>query len=519
MHLTEGLRRARDGQGDAVAVVFGEQRWTWSQFGDRVARLASVFRAHGAGAGDRIAMLGHSSHRYLEYYYAALWSGGVICPMNTRHSLPELLYQAEDSAPAVLIVDDAFAHLAEPIRQALPDLKLVLYAGDADAPAGMLSYEDELARAPTCADAERGHDDLACLFYTGGTTGRAKGVMLSHANLLASIRSHMTASGPTPPPASLHAGPLFHLAAGSRVFSTTLTGGRHIVLPAFAPADVLRTIARERVTAATFVPTMLAMVMRHPEFDAHDLSSLELISYGASPMPETLLREAIRRFPNARFAQSYGMTETSPLVARLGPEDHQPDGPTSHRLRSAGRPAPGVEVRIVDAEDRVLPVGEVGEIIARGPNVMLGYWRKPEQSAAAMRGGWMHTGDAGRFDADGYLYVVDRTKDMIISGGENIYSTEVENALLQHPDVAQCAVIAVPHATWGEAVHAVIVPREGADLDADALIAHCRSLIAGYKCPRSIEFRNDGLPLSSVNKVDKAKLREPFWNTQGRQVS
>jgi long-chain acyl-CoA synthetase len=315
----------------------------------------------------------------------------------------------------------------------------------------------------------------------------------------------------------LHAGPLFHLAAGGRALSTTVVGGRHVVLPRFGPAEVLAAVARHRITALTVVPTMLSMILQQPDFGAHDLSSLRAMTYGAAPMPEALLRRAMEALPGVRFMQSYGMTELSPLTTFLAAADHRPEAP-AHRLRSAGRPVPGVEVRVADADDRTLPAGEVGEILVRGPNVMRGYWRRPEQTAQALRGGWMHTGDAGRFDADGYLYVVDRTKDMIISGGENVYSTEVENALAEHPGVVQAAVIGIPDAKWGEAVHAVVVPRPGSDLDAAALIAWCRERIADYKCPRSVDFAAE-LSLSSVNKVDKAALRKPFWAGRERQVN
>jgi long-chain acyl-CoA synthetase len=242
-----------------------------------------------------------------------------------------------------------------------------------------------------------------------------------------------------------------------------------------------------------------------------------LITYGASPMPETLLREAMAKFPKVHFSQVYGMTELSPAATMLRPEDHR-QGPT-HRLRSAGKPVTGVELRVVDSDDHTRPTGEVGEIVVRGPNVMKGYWRQPEQTKQALRNGWMHTGDAGYLDADGYLYVVDRTKDMIVSGGENVYSAEVENAVGQHPAVKQCAVIGVPSDRWGEAVHAVVVLREGQSVDPEEIIGHCRTLIAGYKCPRTVEIRREELPLSAVGKVDKVALRAPHWQGRTRQVN
>ena len=470
MHLTDALRRAADRRCDETALVFGQQRWTWSQFENRVARLASVLRSLGVCNGDRVAMLAGSSHRYIEYYYATLWSGGIIFPLNSRHALPEIQEQVKDAEPTVLIVDESFVAMIDAIKAATPSLRHVLFAGEGDLPAGTTGYEQALASASPCDDAMRGGDDIACLFYTGGTTGRAKGVMLSHANLLASLRASVALAGLDETLVQLHAGPLFHLAAGGRVLTTTNVGGCHVVLPQFTPENVLSIVSCERITALTLVPTMIGMMMQRPDFHSYDLSSLRLITYGASPMPEALLREALAKFPGVRFTQAYGMTELSPLATFLGPEDHRLDGPT-HRLRSAGKPVPGVEVRVADAADQTLPVGEVGEILVRGPNVMKGYWRQPELTENALRGGWMHTGNSGRFDADGYLYVVDRVKDMIISGGENVYSSEVENAIAQHPDVAQCAVIGIPNPKWGEAVHAVVVLRAGGATDAE--IADC----------------------------------------------
>ncbi|QCI63346.1 long-chain-fatty-acid--CoA ligase [Phreatobacter stygius] len=518
MGLTQWLTHGARQHADELALVFGDKRYTRAEFEDRVSRLAAVLRDCGVGTGDRVAMLANSSHRYIEYYYASLWAGGIMVPLNTRLALPEIVEQARDAEPVVLIVDESFSGQAEPLMQAAPSFRHVIFAGDGAAPSGMISYEAALAAAMPMADAGRDGDDVACLFYTGGTTGRAKGVMLSHGNLIANARNTLALTGFDRTLVHLHAGPLFHLAAGGRVFATTIAGGRHVVAPRFTPEDALEIIQRERITTATFVPTMLGMILQMPNFSSYDLSSLTRITYGASPMPEALLREGLERFPGVAFAQSYGMTELSPMATFLPPEEHRLDGDT-RRLRSAGRAVPGVEVRVVDEDDSPLPVGKVGEIVARGPTVMKGYWRQPELTATALRGGWMHTGDAGYFDEDGFLYVVDRTKDMIVSGGENVYSTEVENAICRHPAVAQCAVIGIPDPKWGEAVHAIVVPRAGRELDAASVISHCRELIAAYKCPRSVDVHPEPLPLSSVNKINKAVLRQPFWAGRDRQVN
>lgn len=518
MVLTMGLRRSLALDADAEALVSDDARLTRRELVDRIARLAAVLRNLGMQDGDRVAMLAPNGQRYIEFYFGVLWGGGIVVPVNSRFALAEMIEQVRDSEPVVLIVDASFAGMGEELARQVLSIKAVMEIGK-DASGRFVDYEDALASAKPIPDAMRGEDDIACLFYTGGTTGRSKGVMLSHGNLWSNAMATIAHLGLDDSLVHLHSGPLFHLGAGGRVYGTAVAGGKHVVLLRFAPDQVLTTIAREKVTVATFVPTMLSMLLQLPDLNSYDLSSLRLITYGASPMPEAVLQECLRRLPHVRFAQSYGMTELSPVATMLGPEHHRLDGPPG-RLRSAGRPVYSADVRVADASDNELPRGEIGEIIVRGPIVMKGYWRKPELSAETLRGGWMHTGDSGYFDDDGFLFVVDRIKDMIISGGENVYSIEVENAICSHPDVAQCAVIGIPDPRWGEAVHAIVVPRTGADrLTPEAIIAHCRPLIAGYKCPRSVDIHAEPLPQSSVNKIDKATLRAPFWKDRARQVN
>lgn len=523
MTLTMGLRRSLALDPDAEALVSEGTRLTRREMVERVARLASVLSNLGMQDGDRVCMLAPNGQRYIEFYFGVLWGGGIIVPVNSRFALAEMIEQVRDAEPVVLIVDDTFMDMGEELASSVQSIKALVIAGKADASSRCsgrsISYEDALHTVKPALDALRGEDDIACLFYTGGTTGRSKGVMLSHGNLWANAMATIAHLGFDDSLVHLHSGPLFHLGAGGRVYATAVAGGKHVVISRFTPEHALSTIAREKVTVATFVPTMLTMLLQLPDLHTYDLSSLRLITYGASPMPEPVLRECLRRLPHVRFAQSYGMTELSPVATILGIEHHTLDAPLG-RLRSAGKPVYTAEVRIVDADDRELARGEVGEIIVRGPIVMKGYWRKPELTAQTLRGGWMHTGDSGYFDTDGFLFIVDRMKDMIISGGENVYSIEVENAICSHPDVAQCAVIGVPDPRWGEAVHAIIVPRVGADnLTLEAITTHCRQRIADYKCPRSVVMRGEPLPQSSVNKIDKAALREPFWKDQVRQVN
>ncbi len=518
MNLTAGLRRAASFRSTTTALVAGELRLTHGELLDRVSRLASSLRKLGVGPGDRIAILAVNGNHYVECYFAALWAGGVAVPVNSRFSLAEIIEQVRDAEPTVLICDGIFLENAVQVMEACSSLTALVAASGGQGLPRTHDYEALVAEAAACEDALRSGDDLACIFYTGGTTGKAKGVMLSHRNLWVNAIVTSMSFGFGELTVALHAGPLFHLGAGARVYTTSLMGGQHVVIPRFTPSDVLEAIARHKVTVATFVPTMLGMILQLPDLDRYDLSSLKLITYGASPMPEAVLGECLHRFPGIRFAQSYGMTELSPVATILGPDDHLPSAPR-HRLRSAGRPIVSAEVRIADADDREVKRGEVGEIQVRGPMVMMGYWRQPELTAKALQGGWMHTGDSGYFDDDGYLYVSDRIKDMIITGGENVYSIEVENAVGSHPEVLQCAVIAIPHPKWGEAVHAVVVRRPGSSLSAADITAHCRAVIADYKCPRSIEFRDDPLPLSSANKVNKEALRKPHWDGHVRRVN
>ena len=503
--LTLGLRRAMAQRGGALALVDDVVRLTWADLGDRIARLAGALRNAGLRHGDRVALLAMNGHHSVETYFAALWAGGIVVPFNHRLAEEELAAQFADAAPTMLVVDAALAAMGARLTERQP-AAMTLFVGSGAVPTGMHSYEAAIATAPPSPDAERGGDDVACLFYTGGTTGAAKGVMLTHANLLANSVNFIAGTRVDDTIVHLHCGPLFHVAAGVRLFSVTLLGGRHVMLPRFAAREVLETIARERITLATFVPTMLRALLDEPASEAFDLSSLRTITYGAAPMPEAMLRAVMAWLPDVRFVQSYGMTETSPIITILQARDH--DAAAERRLlRSAGRAALLAEVAVVDPDDQTLPPGERGEIVARGPMVMKGYWNRPDATAQALRGGWMHTGDVGFLDLDGYLYVVDRLKDVIISGGENVYSQEVENAISAHPAVAQCAVFGRPDERWGEAVHAVVVPHAGAALDPDDVRAHCKTLIAGFKCPRTVEIRRAPLPLSGANKVLKTELR------------
>lgn len=499
MYLTQCLHRSTRTSPDRVAAVDARGAMDWRSLNHRVGSFAGALRERGLTPGDRVAMLARNSNDFLVYVLGTFWAGGVINPVNLRWTSGEIGYSLQNCQTRFLIVDPEFAELVPGIREAARDLTHVIETG-----AALDAWID--AAAPIEDTLRRG-DDLAAILYTGGTTGFPKGVMLSHANLAASMLGSLaTQSGPAGN-RYLHTAPLFHIGALSGLFIALFSGSANQFLPAFEPVAVIETLPRDAISELFLVPTMIRMVIDHPRFADCDTASVRRIRYGASSIDDSLLDRAMLAFPNAEFVQAYGMTELSPTATILGPEDHGPEARANGRLRSAGRATPTTEVRIVGPDDVELPRGQIGEIVARGPTVMLGYWQMPEATAEALRGGWMHTGDLGRMDEDGYVTVVDRLKDMIITGGENVYSAEVESALAVHADVGSVAVVALPDEKWGERVHAVIVARPGAVPDTDALVAHCRARLAGYKIPRSFAFV-EALPLSAAGKVLKNVLRD-----------
>ncbi|KAA2255205.1 long-chain-fatty-acid--CoA ligase [Solihabitans fulvus] len=506
MNITQALHRTATQHPDRVATIDGARTRTYAELLDRTARLGSALGTLGAGPGQRVAILGLNSDRFLESMLGVLWAGAALNPVNIRWNAEEIAYSLADSDTALLIVDDAFAALVPGLLRACPSLHTVIHCGDGPTPDGMAGFEALIAAAEPVEAVEPDADELAGVFYTGGTTGFPKGVMLSHTNLFSSAMGGLLTRHAEPMVEDyryLHAMPMFHLAGIGLFLVALIRGGTHVLIPFFNPPQVLRVIAELRINETALAPIMIQLLLDQPDFAEHDLTCLVNVNYGAAPMPESLLRRAIAGLPGVQLTQAYGMTELSPLATLLLPADHH----DAARLRSAGRPCVHADVRVVDEQDAPVPGGTIGEIVCRGPHVMLGYWNRPAETAAVLRNGWMHTGDLGFLDGDGYLHVVDRLKDMIVSGGENVYSAEVENAIATHPAVAGCAVIGVPDDRWGERVHAVVVLREGTSVTEDAIREHARLTIAGYKCPRSVEFV-DSLPLSSTNKVLKTELRD-----------
>lgn len=514
MYITQGLHRHLQQRPDAIAIRSPERSVTYAELGDRVARLAAGLKGLGVASGDRVAMLSFNSQRFIEYYLAVPWADAVVNPINFRWSAAEIVYSLDDSQTSVLIVDDHHKELGARILAQAKTVRHLIYAGDGPTPPGMLGFDALIAESEPVEDVRRGGDALLGIFYTGGTTGVPKGVMLSHANVAFSAMNSLWQGRCGVDAVFLHSMPMFHLADFAAMLALFISGGTHVVLRSFTPQGVLEVIAQEKINEILLAPTMIQMLLDWHAANACtlDVSSIQRIGYGASPITPALLDRARALFTRASFSQGYGMTELAPVATTLGAEHHTAEHQANGKMYSAGLPGICVEVRIVDAQDQEVPRGTVGEIIVRGPNVMLGYWNKPEATAEALRGGWMHTGDGGYMDDEGFVYVCDRLKDMVVSGGENIYSAEVETAIARHPAVAQSAVIGIPCPKWGETVHAVIVLKPAASVTCEEIIAHCREHIAGYKVPRSVEFR-EALPLTSVGKVLKTELRKPFWES------
>lgn len=505
MYLTQPLHRALQQFPDRTATLHGDRRRDFATHGDRVARLAGGLRSLGTARGDRIAMYALNSDRYLEHLMAVPWADAVLAPVNTRWAGPEVAHGLNDCDARVLIVDDAFAQEVPELLDRCPGVEHVVYAGEGRAPQGCTDYEELIAASDPVPDARRQGDALAALFYTGGTTGAAKGVMLSHTNLLTSALGCLsTGFMATPGGRFLHVAPMFHLGDLAHWVMQSLVGSVQATIPGFDPLALLAALPAHGITDVFLVPTMLRLLLDHPDFDPGAFATVRRLVYAASPMPAELLDRAVRQLPDVELVQAYGMTELAPAVTLLGPAEHR--GP--HRY-SAGRAAPHAEVRVVAADGTETAPGEVGEITCRGGHVMLGYWGRPELTADAVRDGWMHTGDAGLLDGDGYVHVVDRIKDLIITGGENVYPAEVEDVLYEHPLVSACAVIGLPDEGYGERVHAVVVPAPEGRPETDALDAHVRARLAGYKAPRGYDFA-DELPLSGTGKVVKHELRARY---------
>jgi long-chain acyl-CoA synthetase len=500
---------------DKTAFHFEGARISYAMLDRRANQVAHGLAAERIAPGTRIAILAKNAPPFFELWFGACKAGAVLVPVNFRLAAPEAAYVVDDAEAELLFVGADYYALVETIEPALKTVRRIV-ALDGNHPRWP-SYEEWRARQAT-HDPDRPIDrgDVAIQMYTSGTTGHPKGAQLTHANLLTLLPTALREWGRwRDDDVSLVCMPLFHIGGSGWALIGLYRGLEHVLCKEFDPPAILATIPRYRVSKTIFVPAMLLFLLQAPQCRDTDFSSLDLIFYGASPAPLDLVRQALKVF-GCGLAQVYGLTETTGAITYLPPEDHGEHA--IERMTSCGKPMGATEIKIVDTEGKELPPRAVGEIISRSPQNMKGYWHLPEASARTIRGGWLYTGDAGYKDEDGYLYIYDRVKDMIVSGGENIYPAEIESAIFGHPAVADVAVIGVPDRQWGEAVKAIVVKKPGADVTAKEIIDYARERIGGYKVPRSIDFA-ETLPRNPSGKILKRELRRPYWEGRERQVN
>jgi long-chain acyl-CoA synthetase len=501
---------------DDAAMILGDQRVSWRELYARSSRVAQGLAAAGVGSQDRVAFLDKNGFEHFEVLFGAALLNAVCVDVNWRLAPPEVQFIVDDAEAKVLVVGPDFVPIVDAIADQLPKVAKVLVIGGHDT---FADYETWVGEYP--ADdpgAQSAPDDIAFQLYSSGTTGRPKGVMLSNNNFFSLLPMIEEIWELKPDSVSLVAMPLFHIAGGGWAIAGMYMGCPSVIIRDLDPVSLVQTLVDEEVTHAILVPVVLQFLLMVPGIEDADFK-IEVMVYGASPISADVLSKCVQLFAPAKFWQAYGLTETTGGVTNLPPEDHDVDGPNAHRLRSCGVPGPGVELKIADSSTgEEVPVGDVGEIWVRSSQVMVGYWNMPEATAEAVTSdGWFKTGDAGYVDADGYVYIHDRVKDMIVSGGENVYPAEVENALMSHPAIADVAVIGVPHERWGETGKALVVRAEGVEVTEDDILAHARERLAGFKTPTSVDWV-DELPRNPSGKILKRELREPYWEGHERRV-
>ena len=520
MVVGDMLRRNANNFPGHIAIVSQGRSISYKSLNDRVNALSHELVRRGLQKGDRVGVLVHNSHQFVEVYFAAAKTGAIFCPYNTHSKPGELRETLNYSAPRFLVFDDDYSGTMDDLRKNLDSVEyyiavqkpLLPFAEDYES---LISAGEKGEPAVTVHD-----DDVMSIFFTSGTTGRPKGAMRTHRHILANIVTGLIEFGVGYNERILVIFPMYHVSYEDNI-------GRCFFLPntmiirregRFDPDEVLGLLSREHITFCHLVPTMINAFLRSPKVTSYDLTSLKTIFYAGAPMPVDLLKRALTVF-QSRFFQGYGLTESGPQTTLLRPQDHIVEGSEKQlkRLGSVGTPVLGFEVKIVGEDGKEVAAGEVGEITGTGEAIMKGYWRLPEQSSERLKDGWLHTGDLGKFDEDGYLYLVDRKHDMIISGGINIYPREVEEVLYRHPLVFEASVFGVPHDYWGEAVKAVVVLKEGATASEEEIIQFCGEHLAGYKKPKSVEFWKE-LPKNPTGKILKRAIRDPYWKGSGRAM-
>jgi long-chain acyl-CoA synthetase len=517
MFISDITRKNASLYPNRVALIDGYVKIKFSEFNQRVNRLANAIVNLGLSKGDRIAVLSENTYQYMELYFACAKAGLPIVPLNYRSASEELVYVISDSSAKLIFFGSRYLNVVKEIEKRCSSITGLICINQELS--DLLFYEDLLKKsASTEPDVKIEEDDIVVLGYTGGTTGRPKGVMTTHKNLVSSCFNIAIAVKNRPGNIYLDVAPMFHAGDAMAMFAFFFVGGTNVMLSAFSPEAVVKTIEQQSVTHVLLVPAMILAILRYPQLSDFNIKSLECVIYGTAPMPTEPLRKAIQIFP-CKFLQVYGATETFVPMSILSSEDHVLQGSPEQirRMSSAGREVIGVEIKIADDHDKEVPIGDMGEVIVRGDNVMKGYWKLPELTSETLRNGWYHTGDIGKMDEDRYVYIVDRKKDMIISGGENIYPQEIENVLFQHPGVADAAVIGVPDDTWGEAIKALIVRTAGSTVTEAELLEYCKQNLASFKKPHSVDFV-DHLPHSTAGKLLKYEIRAQYWKDRDQKV-
>ena len=514
MNTTELLTIASSICPDRDASVFEGKRISFQSLTDRVNRLSNALMSLGVGKGDKVAMLQVNCNQCVEAYFAAARLGAIYVPLNFRARADEQTYMINNSETAVVFVGERYVDLVKSISDQISGVKhCVSVDGLVD---GMLDYESLLSEAESEeVFVDTDDDDITMLMFTAGTTGEPKGVMLTHENLCTYVVSNVTPADPDIEEKNILTVPMYHI-AGMQAVLAAVYGGRTLVIQRqFEASDWMRLVENEKVGRAMMVPTMLKQLMEHLEFKERDLSSLRVITYGAAPMPLEVISKAIEEFPDTRFINAFGQTESASTITMLSPEDHVIEGTAEERakklkrLGSIGRALDDTKVKIFDGNGNEVPTGEVGEIVAKGPRVMKGYWKADDATSQTIRNGWLHTGDMGYMDEDGYIFLAGRAKDIIIRGGENIAPEEVEGVLHSHPAIDEAAVIGIHDPQWGESVRAIVALKNGADATGEEIIEYSRCRLASYKKPESVIFV-DALPRSPLGKVLKRVLREQY---------
>ena len=508
---------------DKIGVIDGQKQFTYGEYARRTHRLANALRGLGLQKGDRVSFITYNTHQLLEAYYGVIEAGAILNPINVRLTPQDIAYILNHSGSKAVFYHKDFTPLVQNFKPSLAETQhFVVMEGDLDGPATH-EYEGLLAAgSPDYYPPEFAENDVAELFYTSGTTGKPKGVALTHRNLHLHCLNSALALGASDADVILHVVPLFHVNGWGTPHTLTLLGGTHVMLRKFDPAALLGLLQKHRVTYLLGVPLIYNALINHPQLGQYDLSSLKFLLTGGAPASPTLIRAMQEKLGGTAMV-GYGLSETTPVICLARPRQHLNDkeSPEMKMARQAmtGWAVPGVSLRVVDSTGRdVRPDGQqIGEIVVRSNVVMDGYYKDPEATQAAIRDGWFYTGDMATIDEDGYLLIKDRSKDIIISGGENISSVEIETALYAHPAVFECAVVSAPDDQWGEVPVALVVLKPGSTAAADDLLAHCRDHLAGFKMPKRVELREQ-LPKGGTGKILKAELREPFWRGMEKRV-